>query len=117
MGIHHPSAARLTVDTGTPRVYSQHSAVSPTALQANLIDRFFRVSKATANNVLQRFEDPEKIMDQALEDMQNDLVRVRQTYAEVTASQRRLASSKKQLEAQAMDWYNRAELALKNSNE
>merc|ERR1739848_361160 len=33
--------------------------------------------------------------------MRNDLVQVRQTYAEVTASQRRLASSKEQLDAQA----------------
>merc|ERR1712071_484801 len=59
----------------------------------------------------------EKIMTQALEDVQNDLVRVRQTYAEVTASQRRLASSKRQLEAGADDWYSRAQLALKKSNE
>merc|ERR1712232_977950 len=57
------------------------------------------------------------IMVQALDDMQNDLVRVRQTYAEVTATQRRMANSKLQLESQANDWYNRAQLALKRSNE
>ena len=111
--IHHPSTARLTVPS---QVASHHSA-SATALQANLFDRFYRVSKATANNVLQRFEDPEKIMAQALEDMRNDLVRVRQTYAEVTAAQRRLASSKLELESQAEDWYDRAQLALKKSKE
>merc|ERR1711959_302430 len=70
-----------------------------------------------ANNLLAKFEDPEKIMNQALEDMQTDLVRVRQTYAEVTATQRRMASSKRQLESQADDWYSRAQLALKRSNE
>jgi len=56
-------------------------------------------------------------MNQALEDMQTDLVRVRQTYAEVTATQRRMASSKRQLESQADDWHSRAKLALKRSNE
>jgi phage shock protein A len=39
-------------------------------LQMNLFDRFQRVAKANLNNVLQSLEDPEKIMTQALEDMQ-----------------------------------------------
>merc|ERR1711937_450252 len=66
---------------------------------------------------LQNFEDPEKIMDQALEDMQSDLIRVRQSYAEVTASQRRLAKAKEHLESEANDWYDRSQLAMKKSNE
>merc|ERR1711959_256299 len=78
---------------------------------------FFRVAKANANNVLKNFEDPQKVMEQAVEDMQRDLIRVRQTYAEVTATQRRMANSKRHLESQANDWYNRAQLALKTSNE
>merc|ERR1712224_53749 len=74
-------------------------------------------ARGNANKLLQQFEDPEKVMVQALEDMQTDLVRVRQTYAEVTATQRRMASSKRQLESQADDWHSRAKLALKRSNE
>lgn len=111
--IHHPSTARLT----TPSQVLTRDSASATALHANLFDRFIRVSKANVNNILQSFEDPEKIMTQALEDMQSDLVRVRQTYAEVTGTQRRMASSKRQLESQAGDWYNRAQLALRKSNE
>src|SRR5688500_7063134 len=41
-----------------------------TALQMNLFDRFTRVAKSNINNVLKNLEDPEKIMSQALEDMQ-----------------------------------------------
>lgn len=41
-----------------------------TALSMNLFDRFQRVAKANINNVLKSLEDPEKIMSQALEDMQ-----------------------------------------------
>jgi len=37
-------------------------------------------------------------MTQAVEDMQNDLVNIRQSYAEVTASQRRLAKQKETAE-------------------
>jgi hypothetical protein len=36
----------------------------------NLFDRFTRVAKSNINNVLKSLEDPEKIMNQALEDMQ-----------------------------------------------
>ena len=36
----------------------------------NLFDRFTRVAKANINNVLKNLEDPEKIMNQAVEDMQ-----------------------------------------------
>lgn len=43
---------------------------SSTALSMNLFDRFQRVAKSNINNVLKSLEDPEKIMNQALEDMQ-----------------------------------------------
>ncbi len=112
--IHHPSStARSNVPFHAPSYYP----ASGTALQANLFDRIVRVSKANANSVLQRFEDPEKLIGQAVEEMQNDLIRVRQAYAETTASQRRLERSKKQLDSQADDWYSRAQLALKASND
>jgi phage shock protein A len=96
-----------------PRVYSREN----TALQMNLFDRFTRVAKSNLNNILKTLEDPEKIMNQAVEDMQGDLVKVRQSYAEITATQRRLLKQKEQADAIATDWYNRAQLALQKGNE
>ena len=49
---------------------SRSSAHSTTALQMNLFDRFQRVAKSNLNNILKNLEDPEKIMNQAIEDMQ-----------------------------------------------
>jgi len=117
--VHTTSSSATRLSPAHPFILADRSTVSAsaTALNANLFDRFFRVTAATANNLLAKFEDPEKIMNQALEDMQTDLVRVRQTYAEVTATQRRMASSKRQLESQADDWHSRAKLALTRSNE
>jgi phage shock protein A len=43
---------------------------STTSLSMNLFDRFTRVAKSNINSVLKTLEDPEKIMNQALEDMQ-----------------------------------------------
>lgn len=45
------------------------------------------------------------------------MLKVRQAYAEATASQRRLQRQKDQVEAIASDWYSRAQLALQRSNE
>lgn len=83
----------------------------------NLFDRFTRVAKSNLNNIVKSLEDPEKVMNQAVEDMQGDLVKVRQSYAEVTATQRRLMKQKEQAEALADDWYQRAQLALQKSND
>jgi len=83
----------------------------------NLFDRFARVAKSNLNNIANKLEDPEKIMEQAVEEMQNDLVKVRQSYAEVTATQRRLMKQKEQCEAMAQDWYKRAQLALEKGND
>jgi hypothetical protein len=54
---------------GRPLVAMSPSATT-TCLQMNLFDRFARVAKSNLNNILQSLEDPEKIMNQALEDMQ-----------------------------------------------
>jgi phage shock protein A len=45
------------------------------------------------------------------------LVKVRQSYAEITATQRRLMKQKEQAEAVAQDWYKRAQLAMTAGNE
>jgi len=88
-----------------------------TVLSMNLFDRFSRVAKSNINNVLKSLEDPEKIMNQAVEDMQTDLVKVRQSYAEITATQRRLMKQKEQADALGEDWYKRAQLALQKGEE
>ncbi len=43
---------------------------SRNSVSMNLFDRFTRVAKSNINNILKGLEDPEKIMNQALEDMQ-----------------------------------------------
>lgn len=61
---------RHTIDP-TTLVHQQRTTVTTTTtLHMNLFDRFSRVAKSNLNNILQSLEDPEKIMTQALEDMQ-----------------------------------------------
>ena len=80
-------------------------------------DRLSRLVRANANAALTRAEDPVKILDQSVADMQADLVKLRQAVATAIASQKRIQNQAEQAEAQAVTWYERAELALKKGEE
>ncbi|MFM7434971.1 MAG: PspA/IM30 family protein, partial [Vulcanococcus sp.] len=80
-------------------------------------DRLSRLVRANANAALTRAEDPVKILDQSVADMQADLVKLRQAVATAIASQRRLQNQAEQAESQAKAWYQRAEVALQKGEE
>jgi len=73
--------------------------------------------RANANDLVSRAEDPAKILDQALMDMQADLVKLRQAVAAAVASQKRIEGQASQSRAQADHWYGRAQLALQGGDE
>lgn len=83
----------------------------------NMFDRFARVVKSNVNQVLSNMEEPEKVLDQAVKDMQNDLVKIRQSYAEIFATQKRSQKQKEEADKLADDWYKRAQLALEKEDE
>jgi len=114
---YHPHVTIQQHMFGTSSTIVDKRRGSSTSLSMNLFDRFTRVAKSNLNNILKNLEDPEKIMNQAVEDMQGDLVKVRQSYAEITATQRRLLKQKEQADSLAKDWYSRAQLALQKGNE
>ncbi|NCV92302.1 MAG: PspA/IM30 family protein, partial [Synechococcaceae bacterium WB7_3xG_012] len=80
-------------------------------------DRLGRLVRANANAALSAAEDPVKILDQSVADMQADLVKLRQAVATAIASQKRIQNQADQADAQAKTWYERAELALKKGEE
>lgn len=80
-------------------------------------DRLSRLVRANANAAISSMEDPAKILDQSVADMQSDLVKLRQAVATAIASQKRIQNQAEQAEAQAKTWYERAELALKKGEE
>ena len=80
-------------------------------------DRLGRLVRANANAAVSSMEDPSKILDQSVADMQSDLVKLRQAVALAIASQKRLRSQAEQASSQATTWYERAELALKKGEE
>ena len=80
-------------------------------------DRLSRLLRANLNDLVSKAEDPVKILDQSVADMQADLVKLRQAVAMAIASQKRLRNQADQAEGQVRTWYERAELALKKGEE
>lgn len=82
-----------------------------------LIDRALRVIRANLNSLVGQSEDPEKILEQAVADMQQDLIQLRQAVAQAIASQKRTERQASQAMSMSEEWYNRAQLALSKGNE
>lgn len=86
-------------------------------VQMNLFDRFARVIKSYANAIVSSFEDPEKILEQSVLEMNDDLTKMRQATAQVLASQKQLESKYRTAQQASEDWYRRAQLALGKGDE
>jgi len=82
-----------------------------------LLDRLSRLLRANLNAFVSEAEDPIKILDQSVADMQEDLVKLRQAVAVAIASQKRLDNQANQAKEQIQNWLSRAELALKNGDD
>lgn len=82
-----------------------------------LIDRMMRVIKANVNDLISKNEDPEKILEQTVLEMQEDLIQLRQAVAAAIATKKRTERDAKNAEAHADTWYSRAQLALEKGNE
>ncbi|MDJ0620016.1 MAG: PspA/IM30 family protein [Calothrix sp. MO_192.B10] len=82
-----------------------------------LIDRILRVIRANFNSLVSGAEDPEKILEQTVMEMQENLVQLRQAVAAAIASQKRTERQANQAQSTAEEWYRRAQLALQQGNE
>lgn len=82
-----------------------------------LFDRVSRVVRSNLNAAVSSAEDPEKILDQAIIDMQEDLVQMRQAVASAIASQKRVQQQYERAQSEASTWQQRAQLAMQKGDE
>ena len=101
----------------THSAHFSHGRRTAVVVEANLFNRLGRVIGSYANSVITSAEDPEKLLDQTVNEMQEDLIKMRQASAQVMASQKQLENKYKQAQATSDDWYNRAQLAIKKGDE
>ena len=69
-----------------------------------LFDRLSRVVRANINDLVSKAEDPEKVLEQAVIDMQEDLVQLRQAVARSIATQKRTEQQYNKNQAEASNW-------------
>jgi phage shock protein A len=77
-----------------------------------LLERVAALLRANVNDLMDRAEDPEKMMKQLVLDMENQLLQVKTQVAIAIADQHLLEKKKKEHEDSAAEWHKKAELAV-----
>lgn len=83
----------------------------------SLFDRVSRLVRANVNDAISKAEDPEKILDQALIDMQDNFVKMKEAVAGAIAQQKRSQTQLDNQRREAQVWQERAELAIKKGDD
>jgi phage shock protein A len=77
-----------------------------------LLERVSTLVRANLNDLIDKAEDPEKMIKQVILDMQNQLLQVKTQVAIAIADQHLLEKKQKDNEEKAADWHRRAEMAV-----
>jgi phage shock protein A len=83
----------------------------------SLFDRVSRLVRANVNDAVSKAEDPEKILEQALIDMQDNFVKMKEAVAGAIAQQKRSQAQLANNQREANVWQERAQLALQKGDE
>jgi phage shock protein A len=82
-----------------------------------IFSRLAQLIRSNLNDLISRSEDPEKMLNQVVLDMNNQLVEAKKQVAASIADEKRLAKQFEQEVANAQEWERRAMMALRAGNE
>lgn len=82
-----------------------------------IFSRLAQLIQSNLNDLISRSEDPEKMLNQVVLDMNNQLVEAKKQVAASIADEKRLAKQFDQEAANAQEWERKAMLALRAGNE
>jgi phage shock protein A len=82
-----------------------------------IFSRLAQLIKSNLNDLISKSEDPEKMLNQIVLDMNNQLVEAKKQVASSIADEKRLAKQYEQEAANAAEWERRAMMALRAGNE
>ena len=82
-----------------------------------ILDRVSTLLRANINDMIDKAEDPEKVVKQLIADMNNQLIQVKTQVAASIADEKQLYQRYQDNEAKANDWAQRAELAVEKGQD
>lgn len=82
-----------------------------------IFSRFNRVLKSNLNSLMDKAEDPAKLIDQTVVEMESELKNAKKELVQTLGSAKRLEKKKKELEEEVTRWEDKAVLALKAGDE
>ena len=82
-----------------------------------IFSRLAQLIKSNINDLISKSEDPEKMLNQVVLDMNNQLVEAKKQVAASIADEKRLAKQAEQELANSAEWERRAMMALRAGNE
>lgn len=83
----------------------------------SLLDRMGQAIRSQINSLIRENEDPEKILEETVTAMEQELIRMRQGLAEAIATYKRTERQYSQYQKAAQTWHDRAQMALEKDNE
>ncbi len=83
----------------------------------NLLERVLVLLRANLDSVVEKSDDPEKVLRQLQLDMRNQLVQVKTQVATAIAASHKLRTRSKEKMAEAETWLHKAEQAIQHNND
>jgi len=82
-----------------------------------ILDRVSTLLRANINDMIDRAEDPEKVVKQLIADMNNQLIQVKTQVAASIADEKQLYQRYQDNQSKAVDWQQRAEMAVEKGQD